>query len=257
MTILILLFILLLIFFSGMYVKQENYIWNRETNSHNFPKVSVFILNYNRPHNIIRSIPLLVQSELIDEIVISNGDPNNAIQSVANEKVIVVNDFSTNDVIGAGRRWKGVVENCSNNFIIILDDDVIPSNNLIKRMVRLLQKDENGLYGPIARKCDKTGYKTKKIKSCYNMILTPICCTHKKHIENYINSENYKIDYQYLERTKGNCEDLLFNKYCLENGIKPRYVQGKYKWLDRKNGYSDKSNHYKVRGEFCKQMNTS
>ena len=73
----------------------------------------------------------------------------------------------------------------------------------------------------------------------------------KKLIQDYMNIYfNYNIEW--FEKYKGNCEDLSLNMFLLQKGIKPKFIEGKYTNLDTSNGYSSKSNHLKVRDDFCK-----
>ena len=103
------------------------------------------------------------------------------------------------------------------------------------------------------RKCSKDGYFTNCNSNNYNSILTPFLLTQKHILKTYKNTQfkNYK---DWIIKHKGNCEDLAFNlfirKYYNET---PIFVEGNYQSLDTTNGYSSKSNHYKIRNEFCKK----
>ena len=89
----------------------------------------------------------------------------------------------------------------------------------------------------------------------YNTILTPFLLTQKHILKTYLD-KGFKKYKDWIIKHKGNCEDLAFNLF-LRNYYNetPIYVMGNYKSLDTKNGYSSKSNHYKIRNEFCKKYN--
>tara|TARA_B110000967_G_C18771754_1_gene503471 strand:- start:287 stop:610 length:324 start_codon:yes stop_codon:yes gene_type:complete len=103
------------------------------------------------------------------------------------------------------------------------------------------------------RKCSKDGYFTNCNSNNYNSILTPFLLTQKHILKTYIDKgfKNYK---DWIIKHKGNCEDLAFNLFIRKhyNEI-PIFVEGNYQSLDTTNGYSTKSNHYKIRNEFCKK----
>ena len=80
----------------------------------NRPKISVFIMNFERPHNLEISLPLLSHyPDLIGEIIVCNTHPLNAIQPIANQErlgkiqIIIYNDFEPNNRYGAARRDYG------------------------------------------------------------------------------------------------------------------------------------------------------
>ena len=217
-------------------------------------KCSVFILNYNRPHNIYKQIEFLRDNPYINEIIISNGHPEHAIKLSDienNSKIIIKDDFENNQKLYAARRWLSITS-CKNEYILNLDDDIIPSNDLIVELLYKVHKKPMNIYGPMKRMCDTNGYDLKSEK--YNTIITPILMTSKKILVEYLeNGFNNYIDW--LKKYKGNCEDLALNMYLNSKNISPVFVDGKYTHLDNKNGYSSLDDHQSVRGEFCKLYN--
>jgi GR25 family glycosyltransferase involved in LPS biosynthesis len=212
-------------------------------------KCSVYILNYNRPHNVYKQIDALINNEYIDEIIVSNGDPDNTVK-YTHAKVKIVDDFVNNSKLYAARRWMGILNNCSNEYVLNLDDDLIPSDDLIEKLMYKIQKDPYNIHGPFKRLCTNSGYKIKT-KEEYNTIITGLIMTSKKLIQDYMSIYfNYNIEW--FKKYKGNCEDLSINMFLLQKGIKPKFIEGKYSELDTSNGYSSKSNHLKVRDDFCK-----
>ena len=58
----------------------------------------------------------------------------------------------------------------------MLDDDLIPSDELINDLLYNVNKNSMTIYGPITRRCDKDGYHMKP-GAKYNTILTGLCMT--------------------------------------------------------------------------------
>ena len=212
-------------------------------------KCSVFILNYNRPHNIYKQLDQLVKNKYIDEIIVSNGHPKNIVK-YNNPKVRMIDDIENNLKFYTTIRWFGIITECKNDYVLNLDDDVIPSDDLIENLLYKAYKNPYNIYGPLKRLCTRDGY-SFNTKLNYNTILTPILMTSKQIISDYINSYFY-LHKDWIIKHKGNCEDLSLNLFLLNNGITPRFVNGKYTNLDTSNGFSSKTNHHKTRDMFCK-----
>lgn len=212
-------------------------------------KCSVYILNYNRPHNVYKQLDVLINNVYIDEIIVSNGNPNYKV-NYTHTKVKIVDDFINNSTLYAARRWIGILNNCSNKYVLNLDDDIIPSDDLIKKLMYKLQKDPYNIYGPFKRLCSNSGYELNP-KTEYNTIITPILMTSKKVIQDYIDIY-YKYNIEWFKKYKGNCEDLSLNMFLLQKGINPTFVEGKYTNLDTSKGYSAQSDHLTIRNNFCK-----
>ena len=216
-----------------------------------YGKISVIILNYNRPHNLVDSLPVLNKYKLIDEIIVLHGDPN-FYKDFEHDKVINIKDFNNNNFYGGARRFLHI-NSVKNNIILFLDDDTLPEEKYINDLYLKLTSnyEKNTIYGSYRRKCDSTGYNTSSKN--YNTILTPTLMCKKNIIEKY-NEIYFNKFKDWFIKYKGNCEDLslnvFINKYYNET---PEYVPGKIKELDNKSGYSSKKNHYIVRNNFCKK----
>ena len=222
----------------------------------NLIKISIFILNYNRPSNITKQLDFFSKYNFVDEIIVSNGSRDFAISKKEVSKypkTKIIDDFENNDILKAGRRWIGIVNNCKNDIIINMDDDLIPSEKLLYDLVYNVIRNPIAIYGPLKRLCDKSGYKTNPSVNDYNTILTPILISSKKVFQSYFENQ-LENDIPILIKNKGNGEDLLFNRYLIKEGIPRIYIEGKYEKLDTSNGYSSLENHYKVRGELCKSI---
>lgn len=217
-------------------------------------KISVLILSYNRPHNLEKSLPILNKYKLIDEIIVSHGHPD-YYKEFKYSKVKNIKDYKNNEIYGCGRRWFTAAHDMKNDIVVILDDDIIPSEKLINKTYNTLMKNytKNTFYGNLKRLCDNNGYKVK-VNDTYNIILTGYSMCKKNILENYI-KYGFKKYKKWLIKNHGNCEDLAFNnfihKYYNEKGV---YIDGKITELDRENGYSAESDHIKIRNDFCKKF---
>jgi len=213
-------------------------------------KCSVHILNYMRPHNIYKQIKYLENIPYIEEIIISNGHPEYRVD-INNSKIVTLDDFDANEKIGAGRRYAHSIFSCKNEYILFLDDDLIPSNTLIKRMLYEIHNNPMTICGPYKRICDNTGYYTNTKN--YNTILTGLAITSKSFISMFINSCFYSKVLPWLIKYKGNCEDLSINLFLRSLNSYPVFVNGKFTKLDTSNGYSSLPQHYDIRNSFCQK----
>lgn len=221
----------------------------------NNEKISVIILNYNRPHNLEKNLSILNEIDIIDEIIVSHGSEKN-YKEFKYSKVKNIKDYENNDIYGGARRFLNI-KYVNNNIILFMDDDMyIDKDNVYKLYNKLIQNyNKNTIYGATKRLCTKNGYKTNSTN--YNTILTQILITKKSIIKEYLNNKIGWNKYKnWLKEYKGNCEDLSLNifirEYYKEN---PVYVNIKYEILDKSNGYSSNSEHYKLRDKFCKLYN--
>ena len=214
---------------------------------------SLVILSYDRPWNLEKSIPKLVKYKNINEILVLNGHPSHRYKNTKNlNKVKVFDDFANNHKYYASRRYIGMAEKATNDIIISLDDDELPSEALINNLVKAVRTDPNRLYGALPRACDKTGYSSKRRKD-YNMVLHPMAV--KKDIVKAYSDTELKKNQAFLKQTKGNGEDILFNHFYRQyTGNDPQAVKGKLYFMDKSNGYSSNSSHYTIRSKLCKRL---
>lgn len=215
-------------------------------------KISIIILNYNRPHNINRLVDHLLKLDFSDDIIISNGKPETT--------VIINHPFVTNEIELRNKYYSAtrfeLAKMAKNDIILFIDDDIIPGSSLINNMLNKISNDgleaKHNLYGPVYRLCDCSGYKNI-IK--YNIVLTGIAMIYKHTAIKVWNKIKESTFYDILMENKGNGEDLLFAKYIELFGGKCIKVNGHFNESDNTNGYSSMDNHYKIRGEFCKKIN--
>jgi hypothetical protein len=243
---LIVIFIVLLII---LIVLQRNYK-NLNENFTTDIKISVIILNYKRPHNLRKSIPELLKIKQINEIIVVNGNKENQF-NISHPKIRCIDDWNNNNNIYTMRKFKNY-HLCKNDTILSIDDDILPSQQLIDNVIKNYQKDKNNFYGSFSRICNKTTYTSRNGP----FILTGLFLTSKDVIKNTWNNmkKNKKL-FKIVVDQKGNCEDLFFN-YEFKRLYKkiPIHITGKYTNLDDSNGYSttNPTNHINMRKNFCK-----
>ena len=217
--------------------------------------VGIVLLNYNRPHNLSKSLPILTSYNMVDQIVVSHGHPDFTDTSFQHQKVVHVRDYQNNKLYGGGRRVHNV-QHAKTDFVLFLDDDFIPSECIIAEMYNtLLEKDT--LVGPIARTCNSSGYNMNIIQRLItghrqNVVLIGLSMCRKSLVKEYLDKGFPEYESWLIEH-HGNCEDLAFNAFLAKKGTKPFILNNSsYEELDRSEGYSALSDHMKIRSDFCK-----
>lgn len=130
-------------------------------------KVSVIVLSYNRPHNIEKLVSKLLKFSEIDEIIVLYGHKD-YMNTINNKKVIGVNNCEENDKLYLLRRYdSNNYKMIKNDCILLLDDDLIPSHNLLKKMIEKYKNNKTGLYGPQRRYCGNNYEDTTNMKNLF------------------------------------------------------------------------------------------
>jgi hypothetical protein len=236
---------------------------NRNFNYKN--KISVIILNHKRPHNLKYSIPKFVKYKIINEIIIDNGDKNNAFY-FKHPKVKIINQYELNSSYGAARRFMNI-KYVKNKATLFLDDDIFVSEYVINKLYHnFININKNTIYGPIFRGCYiNNGYlnvKLSNIHSLFNNIfsynnvsLTGFALVKTDIVRKFMTHKNGFTKYRnWFIKHKGNCEDLALNKFIKSYyNEKPVFIKGNYIFLDKNNGYSSNKSHLTIRNEFCKK----
>lgn len=217
----------------------------------NNDKITVVLLNYERNDNVRKIIDSLNKIDEIDEIIILHGKSENYYKF---ENAKNIKDYENNKKYKAGRRFLIDQKEIKNKYIMFLDDDLVPSSDLVKNMYKIIKKNSLQLCGPYKRICNKTvGYDPDLYKENYDIILTGLCITSKDVLSNF--NKNFDKYAEILEKTGGNGEDIFFNKEFIETyNKKPIYVKGNFKQLPAPNAYSSKPDHYDIRNNICKEI---
>ena len=245
--------ILLVISIFVIFIWKLSNIFVKHTTTKN---ISVIILSYNRPHNLKKSLPLLETFKNIGEIIVLHGNPDTFLKHKTFSKVKDVQDFENNKKYYTLRRFL-YAEKCKFDTILFLDDDIVPSETLVKKLITINNKKKDSCIGPIARMCNKKGYYRLSRKK--NIVLTPILLCSKEVVCKVWEQmkKNTKM-FDTVINNKGNGEDLLFqHEYKKFYQKSPIPVHGDYKLLDVRNGFSttNTTQHYKIRNKFCRDLN--
>lgn len=251
MVILFILFFVFLLFFVII-------VWfsTRQRESLSVPDtaVTVVVCNYKRPHNLEKSLPILAEYPEITEIIVSHNLKEN-YREFSFPKVKNVTNYRLNEQFGSTSRYFAAVSALS-PWILFLDDDHLPSRALIQDLMRKMEENPVGLYGPYTRLCNERGYFQLLLwlRGGYNAVLTPILMTSKQILDRFL--QNFHRYAPFLEQTKGNGEDLAFNHHLMQEfGIQAEQVKGSFETLDEDTGsYRGRASHYKVRNRFCRKF---
>jgi hypothetical protein len=235
----------------------------------NGKKISVLLMNYNRPDNVELSLPALHNMTIIDEIIVLNGlrQHRNRIEL---PKVVNIDESDEQEQWATMRRFMAY-RHARNEILLHLDDDQLPTEGLLRRMLRAYHDDPMQMYGSMkyARLCDSTGYsaphqnhnKLRPGQTLTNFVLTGVSLMSKA--TNMAVLQGMKAQgslFRLVLKQKGNGEDLLFNEVFIKLFRKfPVAVHGDVLQLDGKRGFASsakkgKSNHYAMRGQFCKLL---
>lgn len=214
-------------------------------------KLSVFILNYNRPKNFLTSLPLLSQMPIVHEIIVSHGN-NATFQEFSYPKVRNIVDFELNHKFGPAVRFMRHKE-ITNDIVLYLDDDILPEEHIIYQSYAMLldQYERNTLFGVATRSCNVKGYSFHG-KSA---VLTPFLMMKTSVVRDYV-QYGLPIFRSWMETYRGNCEDLSINLFV--NNFYHEHVEvlsppQHLRVLDRSHGISsDRTNHLSIRNTFCK-----
>jgi hypothetical protein len=230
-------------------------------------KISVLLMNYNRPDNVELSLPALHNMSVVDQIIVLNGLPEHR-NRIEMPKVVNVDDSEAQDKWATMRRFMAY-KHARNEILLHLDDDQLPTEQLLHRMLRKYQDDPRQMYGSMkyARLCDSTGYNAphqnakNKGRKLTNFVLTGVSLMSKSTNIAVLNGMKQQARlFKLVLKQKGNGEDLLFNDVFIKLFRKfPVAVHGDVLQLDGKRGFASsakkgKSNHYAMRGQFCKLL---
>jgi glycosyltransferase involved in cell wall biosynthesis len=242
MLLVIILFLILLYLLYKKINKCEKF--------NNTKKVTIIILNYNRPHNIEKLVPILANYNNVGEIIVSHGKKETQVL-INHPKVI--NEISIRNTYYAMNRFF-LADMAKNDLILYLDDDILLSENDLQLLIDNANKNGyNNLYGPTERSCSKDGYDYKVIDDNKRIILTNIALIGKETSIKVLDKmkENSDIFNKIIDN-KGNGEDIFFSKIVGKYFGKNIFVPFKYTELDNTNGYSAKDDHYIKRSMLCK-----
>ena len=205
--------------------------------------LSVVILNYNRPNFVKKDIiNSLNKISIIDEIIISHGKKETLFTS-KNPKVKSLFHYGKmNEEYGLTLRFISGLE-AKNEHIIIMDDDIIPSEEAVLELFENIKKDER-IYGIYGR--DPTiEYNVQNVFGTIPIVLTRCLITTKSMCKYFI--ENYKkFENDDVKNSKPfwNGEDILFSLLSIKMtnklpiSLDLKHYNYTYSYLNLKNSIS-------------------
>jgi len=192
-------------------------------------KLSVIILNYNRPQFIIKDIlPKLIEyNSYIDEVVISHGKEETYFEHQKEDIDIKFSDigftikhlkhWEENNAYGLTLRFVSALE-AKNNNLIIMDDDIIPEKETIEFLKEKIEEDDERIYGIYGRNIDDNNeYNYTNCFGVTPIILTRCLVTNKDMCKYFL--DNFRIyENEMIKNSKPywNGEDILFSFLSIE-----------------------------------------
>eukprot|EP01084_Bolivina_argentea_P289696 497502_1 len=235
-------------------------------NSEHNDSICIFIPSYQRPINLDISLPYYNSLDIVSEIVVAHGKNGRFYHdSFKSKKIKHIKDWTNNNKYFTIRRYITSTQYCHNNNIMLIDDDILPSNKYITKLFNLYKNDVNNFYGLTPRICTIDGYKGEyghiKVNE-YNTILSGLMITSKQVLINVRNNFRNTLFEQTIINNKGNGEDLMFNYYfiklykkkpvLLRSNVNLNYTVS---FLKQRPGFSRTTkNHSKIRHEICKEF---
>lgn len=180
--------------------------------------ISIVILNFNRPHYINDNIiPYLDKIELVDEIIISHGKEKTYFESKS-QKVRNYKDWGENNhKYGLARRFLNGAK-AKNEAVIIMDDDIVPTEESIKILYEKFNQEKDRLYGLYGRKFDTNNeYSKENVFGYVPVVLTRCLITHRDLTKYFLNKFR-NIENEMIKNSKPywNGEDILFSLLSIE-----------------------------------------
>ena len=162
------IFFFLFLCITSIYVKKK---FKGKYSSH--LKISV-LLYYDGDSIYLRSLlSTIIKYNNIDDIIIiyRGKDINFKHYKVRFFKDVDIKDYSS------FIRFL-YLEKCRNNTILLLNDDILPSERLIQKLLYRYKNDNINYYGIFQRSCNSTGYQAISLYN--NIILSPNLLTSKE-----------------------------------------------------------------------------
>lgn len=182
-------------------------------------KLSVVILNFNRPDFIQNDILPSFNNKYIDEVIISHGKEE-TYKDFTSKNFTVKNLKHYNEInkeYGLARRFLSALESKNNN-LIIMDDDIIPSEYAIKFLNDKIIEDNQRIYGIYGRSIDdKNEYSYTNYFGTTPIVLTRCLITTKEMCQYFIdNFRKYENEEIKNSKPYWNGEDILFSLLSIQ-----------------------------------------
>lgn len=203
--------------------------------------ISVLIYTNKYKKNIDTILSSIVKYKNINDIIViyKNQKPkfiHNKINYKKDERIDIYSSFIRFFYLSS----------CKNNNILLLNNDILPRERLLKKLIYRYDKDNENYYGIFQRSCNKSGYHTISLYN--NIILSPIILTSKEILIKSWEKMKEKED----KMKENKMDDILFQYYFEKiYGKQPVVVKGKYKIFSSSLNYLK---NYNKKNEYCKDL---
>jgi GR25 family glycosyltransferase involved in LPS biosynthesis len=232
-------------------------------------RVTVVIMNYMRPEIVRYIVSQMTIYPTVNEILLLNIS-NKTQLKLRHPKIRTFDASEIDKTEGVAVRFIYAASYALNNQILFIDDDVIPSDKYIRKLLDGSVHDPNNIYGCFRRICnERDGYITdsKIIGDRHDTILTPVMLTSKQIVNTFLDNKHY-AEWMAKDKEKANViwngEDLFINMVVRSIYKKnPVFVSPDHKddirYVKRRgnedlHAISDKPGHYEYRKEFCTKV---
>lgn len=225
-----------LLIFITIYIKKNLKI---EYNSNT--KISVLIFSDKYKKSIETILSSIIKYENINDIIIiyKNTKPR-----FIHSKINYIQDDRISKYSSFIRFF--YLSSCKNNNILLLNNDILPTERLLMKLINHYDNDNENYYGIFHRSCNNSGYHTISLYN--NIVLSPIILTSKDILEKSWIHMREKDD----KMKEKKMDDILFQYYFEKiYGKQPVVVKGKYKILSSSLSYIK---NYKRKNEYCKDL---
>lgn len=230
----------------------------------NSNKLSVVILNFNRPEYIKNNIlpQLNKYGDLIDEVIISHGKEKTFFNDkFENIEIKHLQHWDLNKIYGLTLRFYSALE-AKNKHLIIMDDDIIPDKETIEFLKERIEEDDERIYGLYGRNLDdKDKYNYTNCFGTLPIVLTRCLITSKEMCSYFINNFRiYENDLIKNSKPYWNGEDILFSFLSIEKfGKLPKAYDLKHEnrlgnYLNFNDSISLNNNHHNYRKELTQYL---
>ena len=121
-------------------------------------KITLVIMNWLRVEVLKDDIlPIMVEYDLIDEIIISHGREDTYFE-FDNSKIVNRKDWGDiNEYFGLSRRFLASSE-ANNDVILMIDDDEYPTEDAVNKLYRIHMENPKRLIGPFGHNLRNGNY---------------------------------------------------------------------------------------------------
>jgi hypothetical protein len=143
----------------------------------------------------------------VDEILISNGDPEHSV-SYTDDKVKIFNDCSLNSIYSLDLRF--ICGLRAKNDLIIIDDDIYIEESELNKLVLEYTSNPNRIIGIFGRNIS-AGYQYRDVHDNVDIVLTKILICQRKLCSLFFACKPL-IERIYIKgEPYGNGEDIVFS----------------------------------------------